>query len=142
VVVAKLNVECIPVHEAKANPPLIVYRDRILALSISRKRMEPVARRHPEIIEARSEINILKLPSGSLCDVSRNAFPFARGVELLSAPVRERLDHRSIVTRHVTRGNRLVVPHNAAVERPRDDLSSAPRVQNEMTHMRRARDAV
>jgi hypothetical protein len=55
--------------------------------------MEPVARWHSEIIEARSEINILELSSGSLCDVGRNAFPFARGVELLSTPVRERLDH-------------------------------------------------
>ena len=141
-VVAKLNVVCIPVHEAKTDPPLIVYRDRILAPSISRKRMEPVARWHSEIIEARSEINILELSSGSLCDVSRNAFPFARGVELLSTPVRERLDHSLSVTRHVTRGNCLVVPHNAAVERPRDELSSAPRVHNEMTHMRRAHDAV
>jgi hypothetical protein len=33
-------------------------------------------------------------------------------------------------------------PANAAVERPRDELYSAPRVYNEMTHMRRARDAV
>jgi len=33
-------------------------------------------------------------------------------------------------------------PPNAAVERPRDDVSSAPRVHNEVTHMRRARDAV
>jgi hypothetical protein len=32
--------------------------------------------------------------------------------------------------------------HNAAVERPRDHVSSAPRVHNEMTHMRRARDTV
>ena len=31
---------------------------------------------------------------------------------------------------------------NAAVERPRAQVSSAPRVHNEMTHMRRARDAV
>jgi len=37
---------------------------------------------------------------------------------------------------------RLAVPYNAAVERPRDELSSAPRVHNEMTHRRRARDAV
>ena len=36
----------------------------------------------------------------------------------------------------------MVVPHNAAVERPRDHVSSAPRVHNEMTHMRRARAAV
>jgi hypothetical protein len=35
----------------------------------------------------------------------------------------------------------LVTP-NAAVERRRAALSSAPRVHNEMTHMRRARDAV
>jgi hypothetical protein len=34
------------------------------------------------------------------------------------------------------------VAPNAAVERPRDDVSSAPRVHNEMTHMRRARTAV
>jgi hypothetical protein len=34
------------------------------------------------------------------------------------------------------------LPPNAAVERRRDQVSSAPRVHNEMTHMRRARDAV
>lgn len=32
--------------------------------------------------------------------------------------------------------------HNAAVERRRDALSSAPRVHNEMTHMRRAHATV
>jgi len=31
---------------------------------------------------------------------------------------------------------------NAAVERPRDHVSSAPDVHNEMTHLRRARDDV
>ena len=36
---------------------------------------------------------------------------------------------------------RYLMPHNAAVERPRDEPSSAARVHNEMTHMRRARDA-
>ena len=34
---------------------------------------------------------------------------------------------------------RPAVPYNAAVERPRDHASSAARVHNEMTHMRRAR---
>jgi hypothetical protein len=120
VVIAKLNVVCIPIHEAKTNPPLIVYRNRILALSISRKRMEPVTGRHSEVIEARSEINILELSSGSLCHVSWHAFPFARGVEFLSTPVCERLDHWPIVTRHVTRGNCPVVPHNAAHQRRAD----------------------
>ena len=31
-------------------------------------------------------------------------------------------------------------PHNAAVERRRDHVSSAPHVHNEMAHLRRARD--
>jgi hypothetical protein len=30
-------------------------------------------------------------------------------------------------------------PYNAAVQRPRDHVSSAARVHNEVTHMRRAR---
>ena len=34
------------------------------------------------------------------------------------------------------------MPYNAAVERPRDHVSSAPRVHNEMTRVRRARDTV
>jgi hypothetical protein len=42
-------------------------------------------------------------------------------------------------TRHVNRSDTLAPAHNAAVER--DDVSSASRVHNEMTHMRRARDA-
>jgi hypothetical protein len=33
-------------------------------------------------------------------------------------------------------------PHNAAVERRRDEVCSAPRVHNEVTHMRRASDWV
>jgi hypothetical protein len=40
-----------------------------------------------------------------------------------------------------TSGSLSMLSPNAAVERPRDELSSAPRVHNEMTHMRRARDA-
>jgi hypothetical protein len=36
----------------------------------------------------------------------------------------------------------LTKTSNAAVERPRDHASSAPRVHNDVTHMRRARDAV
>jgi hypothetical protein len=36
----------------------------------------------------------------------------------------------------------LCPPNAAAVERPRDNASSAPRVHNEVTHMRHARDAL
>jgi hypothetical protein len=48
---------------------------------------------------------------------------------------------RSANAAHMQR-TRVFVTHNAAVERPRDHASSAPRVHNEMPHMRHARDAV
>ena len=48
------------------------------------------------------------------------------------------MDHDDRNAHEGTVTNRV---HNAAVERPRDHASSAPRVHNEMTHMRRARDA-
>ena len=141
-VVAELDVVRIPVNEAKTNSPLVVYRNRILALSISCKRVKPITRGNPEILKARREIHIFQLSSRSLCDVSWNTPPFSRRVQLLSAVISERLYHQAIVTRHVTRGKRLAVPHNAAVERRRAALSSAPHVHNEMAHLRRARDDV
>ena len=82
--------------------------------------MEPVARGDSEVIKARGKIHILQLSSGSLCDVSWNTLPFTRGVQLLSTLVSERLYHQASVTRHVTRGKRVTVPPNAAVQRPRD----------------------
>jgi hypothetical protein len=48
---------------------------------------------------------------------------------------------RSVYTPTAGRNAHFLLPDNAAVERPRDHVSSAPRVQNEMTHMRRARAA-
>jgi hypothetical protein len=57
------------------------------------------------------------------------------------------------VTYRTTKTNKLTISRpnrtltiatapNAAVQRPRAALSSAARVHNEVTHMRRARDAV
>ena len=103
-VVAELDIKRVAVHEPKADSPLIIHRYRMLTLSISGERVEPIAWRYPEVIEIRGQINILQLSRRSLRHVRRYAPTLARGVKLLRTSVRERLYHRPIVTRHVTRG--------------------------------------
>ena len=74
--------------------------------------MEPIAWWNLKVIETRGQINVLQFSGGSLCDISLNAPGFARGVQLLSTSIRERLYHRPSVTRHVTRGKGGFVPPN------------------------------
>jgi hypothetical protein len=87
----------------------------MLTFSISRKRMEPVARWNSKVVKACGQINILEFPGGPLRHVRRDALALTGGVQLLSATVCERLDHLAIVTRHVTRGKQPCSPHNAQV---------------------------
>ena len=89
----------------------------MLASSISRKRMKPIARWNSKVVKACSQVYILQLPSSTFRRVRRDTLALTRSVQLLSATVRERLDHRVIVTRHVTRGKRRDQPHNDRAER-------------------------
>ena len=89
----------------------------MLAFSISRKRMEPVARWNSKVVKACGQINILEFPGGPLRHVRRDTLALTGGVQLLSATVCERLDHLAIVTRHVTRGKQPCLPHNARAYR-------------------------
>jgi hypothetical protein len=142
VVIANLNVVRIAIDKPEADPPLIIYGDRVLALSISSKGVESIARRHFQVVEAGSQIHVLELAGGSLGNIGRKPLSSTSRVELLSPAIRERLDHQPSVTRHVTRGNRDVSGYSAAVQRPLGALTSAAHVHNVMTHLRRARDAV
>jgi len=59
VVVRYLNVIRIAIFEAKADPPLLVDVDGVLALSISQQGMEPIAGRKSQVIEVLCVVNIL-----------------------------------------------------------------------------------
>ena len=50
-VVNYLNVEGIAIFPCEANPPLIVDPDAELTTAVTREGLEPIARRHPQIIE-------------------------------------------------------------------------------------------
>ena len=83
----------------------------MLAFSISRKRMEPVARWNSKFVKACGQINILEFSRGPLRHIRRDTLALTGRVQLLSATVCERLDHWIIVTRHVTRGKQSYLPH-------------------------------
>jgi len=82
----------------------------MLAFSISRQRMEPVTRWNAQVVKTRGQVNILELSSSPLRNLSRETPALAGSVDFLSATVCERLYHRAIVMRHVTRCKRLRVP--------------------------------
>lgn len=92
-VIANLDVIGIAVNKAETDPPLIVDGDRVLTLSISFERVEPVARWYLQIVQPRGQIHILQLASSPFCDVSRKPLGLTSSVEFFGPSIRERLDH-------------------------------------------------
>jgi len=93
VVVAELDVEGVAVFETEADTPLIVHRDRELPFAVARERMQAIAGRYLEVLDASGRVHLLHLAPGALGDVRRNATCLAGQIELLRLPVSERLDH-------------------------------------------------
>jgi hypothetical protein len=79
-VVAELDVVRVPIRESKADAPLIVHRDRILASSIPGQRMEPITGWNTQVVEAHGKIDILELSSRSLRNVGWHPPGLARAV--------------------------------------------------------------
>lgn len=135
-VVAELDVVRVPIRESKADAPLIVHRDRILASSIPGQRMEPITGWNTQVVNARSKIDILELSSRSLRNVWWDPPRFAKGVQLLGTTISERLYHLTNVTRHVTRGKYLL----AARQQPDRNNLVATRQVTQWLLRRHARD--
>ena len=64
--------------------------------------VKPVAGWDFQVVEAGSQVDVLQLSRRPLGDVRWEPFRLARRVELLSMPIRERLDHVCCVICHVT----------------------------------------
>src|SRR5665811_763125 len=105
-VVTDLNVVGISVFEDKADSPLVVDRDRMLPFAVTLQAMQPIAGRLLQVLQTRSQVQILQSAPGSSRQVRLKPFRLSGGVQLLRALVRKRLDHTDIVPRHVTRVNR------------------------------------
>jgi hypothetical protein len=59
------------IAEHEAESPLLVDADTVLALAISRKRLEPVARRNTQIFQAHCGIQLLQFRERAFADVRR-----------------------------------------------------------------------
>ena len=97
-IIRHLNVVHIAIVKPKANPPLIVDGNRMLAGPVSFKFMEPVARRNLQVGHARREIKIFQLSQRPLPDSRREPLRPAALVQLLRTLVGKSLDHaRSVM---------------------------------------------
>jgi hypothetical protein len=61
-VINDLDIVGIAIPKTEADTPLVIDRDRVLALSISLQDMQTVARRNPEIIKATRIIDVFEPP--------------------------------------------------------------------------------
>jgi hypothetical protein len=52
-IVCDLDLVCVPIRETKAYSPLIIDGDRVLTFPASSQAVQTIARRNPEIIQAR-----------------------------------------------------------------------------------------
>lgn len=95
-IVTELNVVGIAVSEAKANAPLIVDGNRVLAGAIASERMQAVAGRHPEIGDLGGCVHGFKLAHSPAGDIRRHPLGLAGAEQLLGGLVREGLDHHEV----------------------------------------------
>jgi len=69
VMVADLDVIRVAVDKPKADTPLSVHRDRVLPLTFILERMQTIAGRHPQVIQARRQVDVFQFANGSPTDL-------------------------------------------------------------------------
>lgn len=85
---------------AKTNAPLIVDTDAVLAGSITLQRLQPIAGRHPQIVQAAGDLKLSELAASYVGDVDKSPDTIASG-QRLSIGALERLDQCPIVTQRM-----------------------------------------
>ena len=60
-VVAYLNIKCIAVNKTETDSPLVVNRNRVLAVTVPTQGMKAVSRWRPQIIQPYCQMHILQL---------------------------------------------------------------------------------
>lgn len=72
-IVADLDIIRVARDEPKADTPLSIHRDRVLAMTIILERVEAIARRHLQVIQAGRQVDVFQFANGSPGDVWRKA---------------------------------------------------------------------
>jgi len=93
VVVADFNIVGFAIHVSKADSPLVVDGNRVLAIAITAKRVQSVARRNPKIAESSRRVYLLELSYGPPQNIRRKPTCLAAYEKFLRSLVGKSLDH-------------------------------------------------
>ncbi len=93
VIVAELDVIRIAVLEAKADAPLIVDTDCMLARAIAFERVQPIPRRYTEIREHRGRVDRLQSSKRPTRNIGRDPLRLAGAEERFCRWISKRLNH-------------------------------------------------
>jgi hypothetical protein len=108
-VVNDLDVVRITVLPGKANPPLIVDTDTMLADALPFQLFEPVTRRYVEVVNGLGGIHSNQLPQHHPAELGRISADSLSVEETGSVPIAKALDHCVNVTRCVNNVKRYYV---------------------------------
>jgi hypothetical protein len=97
-IVNDLNPSHIPVMPHKTNPPLVVHADAVLAFAAAGQRFQPVARRHPQIVQTTGTVQIFELAPCSILDVRRQPPRTFSAKDAFRFRTRERDNHQGILS--------------------------------------------
>ncbi len=92
-IVAELNIVRIAILESKAETPLIVDGDRMLANPVTFQQVQPIAWGHQQVWEAKCRVDCFQLPQCAPGHVGRDTLRLPGTEELFGRAVGEGLDH-------------------------------------------------
>ena len=90
----------------EADPPLVVDADAVLAGAVAAQLLQPVAWRHPQVVDALSGIDENKLVVGESAEFRAELVDVAAMPDRLGVLIPERADHPPMVTSRVINAKR------------------------------------
>lgn len=93
-VIDRFDVVCVTGMPTKADAPLIIDADAVLACSVSLEFLEAVARWHSQVLELIGRVHQAQLAQHESVQLCREASNGFAAKESLRVPIGEALDHR------------------------------------------------
>ena len=97
-----LNVECIAVLKAKANPPLVIDPDTPLPAAVMPQRFQSVRRWQAQILDTCGRIQLNEPHSCALVDLRGNPARLAGRVDVFRFVISKRPNHTMIINNMFT----------------------------------------
>jgi hypothetical protein len=107
VIVHDLHIPCRSLAPFEAYPPLIIDADAVLSTTVAMQSFEPIARRHPQIVELLGRVDGKQLGSCTALNLVRQRLDRITGKQRCRALVGEALDRGCGAYRKTVRSSRF-----------------------------------